>query len=174
MAASKANAAKTKSPRRGETFCENPMVPAPLMRCQSDSKAVPLYASIRKRRAEREPCGSLERPRERRSEDAILTMPALPPMPFAMQQDLPSPLLVFDLDGTLAETAGDLVATLNVILAREGLAGIDLADSAPDGRRRRADVDPARTFGAWHQGQRCPSRYHARRFFGLLRGAYRE
>jgi phosphoglycolate phosphatase len=30
------------------------------------------------------------------------------------------PLLVFDLDGTLVETAGDLVATLNVILAEEG------------------------------------------------------
>ncbi len=32
-----------------------------------------------------------------------------------------APLLVFDLDGTLAETAPDLAATLNVILAREGL-----------------------------------------------------
>ncbi|MFZ0729012.1 MAG: HAD-IA family hydrolase [Methylovirgula sp.] len=32
-----------------------------------------------------------------------------------------TPLLVFDLDGTLAETAPDLSATLNVILAREGL-----------------------------------------------------
>jgi phosphoglycolate phosphatase len=31
-----------------------------------------------------------------------------------------APLLVFDLDGTLAETAPDLAATLNVILAREG------------------------------------------------------
>ncbi len=32
-----------------------------------------------------------------------------------------APLLVFDLDGTLAETAPDLAATLNVILAREGV-----------------------------------------------------
>ncbi len=32
-----------------------------------------------------------------------------------------APLLVFDLDGTLVETAPDLAATLNVILAREGL-----------------------------------------------------
>jgi phosphoglycolate phosphatase len=31
------------------------------------------------------------------------------------------PLAVFDLDGTLVDTAPDLVATLNVILAREGL-----------------------------------------------------
>ncbi len=34
------------------------------------------------------------------------------------------PTVVFDLDGTLAETAPDLVATLNVVLAREGLPGI--------------------------------------------------
>lgn len=34
---------------------------------------------------------------------------------------LPAPLLVFDLDGTLADTAGDLLATLNFILSREGL-----------------------------------------------------
>ena len=30
-------------------------------------------------------------------------------------------LIVFDLDGTLIDTAPDLVDTLNVILAREGL-----------------------------------------------------
>ncbi|MGH6818684.1 MAG: HAD hydrolase-like protein, partial [Methylovirgula sp.] len=35
-----------------------------------------------------------------------------------------APLLVFDLDGTLAETAPDLAATLNVILAREGVRPI--------------------------------------------------
>jgi phosphoglycolate phosphatase len=32
-----------------------------------------------------------------------------------------SPLIVFDLDGTLVDTAPDLVATLNIILARQGL-----------------------------------------------------
>jgi phosphoglycolate phosphatase len=32
------------------------------------------------------------------------------------------PIVVFDLDGTLADTAQDLVATLNVILVREGLS----------------------------------------------------
>lgn len=36
--------------------------------------------------------------------------------------------LVFDLDGTLAETAGDLIKTLNVILAREGLPPVSLKD----------------------------------------------
>jgi phosphoglycolate phosphatase len=32
-----------------------------------------------------------------------------------------APILVFDLDGTLADTARDLIATLNVLLDREGL-----------------------------------------------------
>ena len=35
-----------------------------------------------------------------------------------------APLLVFDLDGTLVETAPDLVATLNVVLARESMAPV--------------------------------------------------
>ncbi|MGH6847352.1 MAG: HAD hydrolase-like protein [Methylocella sp.] len=48
----------------------------------------------------------------------------LHPKPSAMQQNSLAPLLVFDLDGTLADTAVDLVAALNVILAREGLSGI--------------------------------------------------
>lgn len=39
------------------------------------------------------------------------------------------PLVVFDLDGTLAETAGDLVATLNVILQREGAAPVPFANA---------------------------------------------
>jgi phosphoglycolate phosphatase len=34
------------------------------------------------------------------------------------------PIAVFDLDGTLADTAGDLIGTLNVILEREGLAAL--------------------------------------------------
>src|SRR5262245_7647854 len=34
------------------------------------------------------------------------------------------PTIVFDLDGTLVDTAPDLVATLNVIFAREGLAPV--------------------------------------------------
>jgi phosphoglycolate phosphatase len=36
------------------------------------------------------------------------------------------PIVVFDLDGTLAETAGDIIATLNYILVREGLAAVPL------------------------------------------------
>jgi phosphoglycolate phosphatase len=48
-----------------------------------------------------------------------------------MQQTLRAPLLVFDLDGTLADTAGDLVAALNIILAREGLPKIAAPDARP-------------------------------------------
>lgn len=39
------------------------------------------------------------------------------------------PIAVFDLDGTLAETSGDLVGTLNTILAREGLQPLPLAEA---------------------------------------------
>jgi phosphoglycolate phosphatase len=40
-----------------------------------------------------------------------------------------APLAVFDLDGTLADTAPDLVATLNVILGREELPALPLAEA---------------------------------------------
>ena len=40
-----------------------------------------------------------------------------------------TPLLVLDLNGTLAETAGDLTNTLNVILAREGLPQVTLDEA---------------------------------------------
>ena len=39
--------------------------------------------------------------------------------------------VVFDLDGTLADTAGDLIGAANAVLARRGLGGLDpLADAA--------------------------------------------
>ncbi|MFZ1963667.1 MAG: phosphoglycolate phosphatase, partial [Roseiarcus sp.] len=38
-----------------------------------------------------------------------------------------APTLVFDIDGTLADTAGDLIGALNVILAGEGLAPVPVA-----------------------------------------------
>ena len=41
------------------------------------------------------------------------------------------PLLVFDLDGTLIDTAGDLIGTLNHILADEGLPPLPLATARP-------------------------------------------
>jgi len=36
------------------------------------------------------------------------------------------PMAVFDLDGTLADTAGDLISTLNVVLADEGIGALPL------------------------------------------------
>lgn len=39
---------------------------------------------------------------------------------------MPAPTIVFDLDGTLAETAPDIMATLNVILQQQGLAALPL------------------------------------------------
>ncbi len=41
----------------------------------------------------------------------------------------PAPLLVFDLDGTLADTAGDLVKALNHILAREAIPAVSVAEA---------------------------------------------
>ncbi len=41
----------------------------------------------------------------------------------------PPPLLVFDLDGTLADTAADLVSTLNALLTREGLAAVPFLEA---------------------------------------------
>lgn len=38
-----------------------------------------------------------------------------------------APILVFDLDGTLADTAGDLIATLGVLLERDGRAPVPLS-----------------------------------------------
>ncbi len=40
-----------------------------------------------------------------------------------------APTLVFDLDGTLAETAGDLIGALNFVLAGEGIAPAPLASA---------------------------------------------
>jgi phosphoglycolate phosphatase len=39
-----------------------------------------------------------------------------------------APLLVLDLDGTIAETAGDLIGTLNTILMRDGLSPLTVAE----------------------------------------------
>lgn len=49
-------------------------------------------------------------------------------MTFHIPQIAP-PIAVFDLDGTLADTAGDLVGTLNVILEQEGLASLPVAEA---------------------------------------------
>jgi phosphoglycolate phosphatase len=43
----------------------------------------------------------------------------------------PPPLLVFDLDGTLVDTAGDLVGTLNYILTKERIPPLPLETARP-------------------------------------------
>jgi phosphoglycolate phosphatase len=40
-----------------------------------------------------------------------------------------APTIVYDLDGTLADTAGDLIATLNWLLAREGLEPVKVENA---------------------------------------------
>ncbi|MEW6643661.1 MAG: HAD family hydrolase [Pseudomonadota bacterium] len=42
-----------------------------------------------------------------------------------------SPLVVFDLDGTLVDTAPDLIAALNFVLDREGLPALPMASARP-------------------------------------------
>ncbi|MGD9924137.1 MAG: phosphoglycolate phosphatase [Pseudorhodoplanes sp.] len=44
---------------------------------------------------------------------------------------LPDPIVVFDLDGTLIDTAPDLIHTLNAILATEGIPAIPAATARP-------------------------------------------
>ncbi len=42
---------------------------------------------------------------------------------------MPKPVLLFDLDGTLVDTAPDLIATLNVVLESQNLAAVPLEDA---------------------------------------------
>src|SRR5580704_12983789 len=46
------------------------------------------------------------------------------PSPAASHRPMPAPMIVFDLDGTLVDTAPDLIATLNAVLARAGYGAI--------------------------------------------------
>jgi phosphoglycolate phosphatase len=46
-----------------------------------------------------------------------------------MSMHAPSRTIVFDLDGTLIDTAPDLIATLNLTLAREGMAPVPYAEA---------------------------------------------
>lgn len=58
------------------------------------------------------------------------------------------PTIVFDLDGTLVDTAGDLIATLNAVLDREGLTPVDFnAGVAKIGSGARAMLQSAFAAG---------------------------
>jgi phosphoglycolate phosphatase len=94
-----------------------------------------------------------------------------------------APTLIFDLDGTLVETAPDLVATLNIVLAREGIAPVayEVARNFVGGGARlmlargiEADgrtVDPARLdkmFTDFITHYAANVAVHSRPFPGLL------
>jgi phosphoglycolate phosphatase len=49
----------------------------------------------------------------------------------AAASPLAGAVIAFDLDGTLVDTAPDLIGTLNVLLAQEGLAPLPLAEARP-------------------------------------------
>jgi phosphoglycolate phosphatase len=49
----------------------------------------------------------------------------------AADTPLAGAVIAFDLDGTLVDTAPDLIGTLNVLLAQEGLAGVPLDHARP-------------------------------------------
>ena len=48
-----------------------------------------------------------------------------------MDRSLAGATIAFDLDGTLVDTAPDLIGTLNVLLKAEGLASLPLAEARP-------------------------------------------
>ena len=62
--------------------------------------------------------------------------------------------IVFDLDGTLVDTAPDLIGSLNVLFAREGLAPITLERGPRHDRRRRQAADRARARDAGPRASR--------------------
>jgi len=67
-----------------------------------------------------------------------------------------APIIVFDLDGTLAETAPDLIGTLNVLLAREGLPPVPVSAARQIvGAGARALIE--RGFG-YHGARLAPER----------------
>lgn len=78
---------------------------------------------------------------------------------------MPHPIVVFDLDGTLADTAGDLVATLNIVLGEEKLAPLPLAQ-ARDMIGAGAKALLARGFAA--AGRPLDAAYHDRLFHRFL------
>ena len=83
--------------------------------------------------------------------------------------------VVFDLDGTLVDTAPDLIDTLNVVFAREGLPPVDYAaarNMIGGGARRMIESGAASS-----RASRCVRRRRrsdVRRFHRALRGPHRR
>ena len=75
-----------------------------------------------------------------------------------------APTIVYDLDGTLADTAEDLVATLNWLLAREGRAPLKVENAGSlVGAGARALI--ARGFAA--SGKEASNRKSSRRYSSI-------
>jgi len=72
------------------------------------------------------------------------------------------PTIVFDLDGTLIDTAPDLVATLNVILTREGLSPLayDLARNLVGGGAKAMIARGLEAGGRPCPVRQCPGPLH--------------
>ena len=84
----------------------------------------------------------------------------------------PPPLLVFDLDGTLVDTAGDLVGTLNYILTKERIPPLPLETARPMlGAGARALIECG-ALGCRAQRLAGAARGNVPRVSCPLRGAY--
>jgi phosphoglycolate phosphatase len=95
---------------------------------------------------------------------------------------MPPPTIVYDLDGTLADTAEDLVATLNWLLARDGLAPLPVESAgsllgagaralivrgfAASGRRLDSEATE-RLFGDYLEYYNAHIRVHTRLYPGV-------
>ena len=79
--------------------------------------------------------------------------------------------IVFDLDGTLVDTAPDLTNALNDVLTRRGHRPVSLGDDPRLRRPRRARHDRGGFAPRRRRGRRRP---HAGRVPGPLRGQYRR
>ena len=82
--------------------------------------------------------------------------------------------VVFDLDGTLVDTAPDLVDTLNAVFAREGLPPVPYEEARTHDRRRRAPHDRARAQARRPRGRAGRARPAVRRFHRALFRPYRR
>ncbi|MBK8457544.1 MAG: phosphoglycolate phosphatase [Phyllobacteriaceae bacterium] len=72
------------------------------------------------------------------------------------------PIVVFDLDGTLVDTAPDLIASLNAALAREGMAAVDVDAFRPfAGRGGRVMIETAYARAGRPLGEPLFSALHA-------------
>src|SRR5262245_8001083 len=78
---------------------------------------------------------------------------------------MPAPTIVFDLDGTLIDTAPDLIDTLNLILSRHGVAPVAFDEART---MIGAGVKPLLQRALASKGRQLPSREIDRLFVEYL------